>query len=85
MNILLISKYINKLTKDDIKTFAYNKGILLEEYEIDIIYSYTKKYYKEFLQGNDLLILNKLKKEISKNTYNHIINLYNEYKRKINY
>ncbi len=85
MNILLISKYINKLTKDDIKTFAYNKGILLEEYEIDIIYFYIKKYYKEFLQGNDLLILNKLKKEISKNTYNHIINLYNEYKRKINY
>ena len=84
MNILLISKYINKLTKDDIKTFAYNKGILLEEYEIDIIYFYIKKYYKEFLQGNDLLILNKLKKEISKNTYNHIINLYNEYKRKIN-
>ena len=65
MNILLISKYINKLTKDDIKTFAYNKGILLEEYEIDIIYFYIKKYYKEFLQGNDLLILNKLKKEIS--------------------
>ena len=85
MNILLISKYINKLTKDDIKTFAYNKGILLEEYEINIIYFYIKKYYKEFLQGNDLLILNKLKKEISKNTYNHIINLYNEYKRKINY
>ena len=85
MNILLISKYINKLTKDDIKTFAYNKGILLEEYEIDIIYFYIKKYYKEFLQGNDLLILNKQKKEISKNTYNHIINLYNEYKRKINY
>lgn len=85
MNILLISKYINKLTKDDIKTFAYNKGILLEEYEIDIIYFYIKKYYKEFLQSNDLLILNKLKKEISKNTYNHIINLYNEYKRKINY
>lgn len=85
MNILLISKYINKLTKDDIKTFAYNKGILLEEYEIDIIYFYIKKYYKEFLQGNDLLILNKLKKEINKNTYNHIINLYNEYKRKINY
>ena len=83
MNILLISKYINKSTKDDIKTFAYNKGILLEEYEIDIIYFYIKKYYKEFLQGNDLLILNKLKKEISKNTYNHIINLYNEYKRKI--
>ena len=35
MNILLISKYINKLTKDDIKTFAYNKGIPIEEYEID--------------------------------------------------
>ena len=32
MNILLISKYINKLTKDDIKTFAYNKGIPIEEY-----------------------------------------------------
>lgn len=83
MNILLISKYINKLTKDDIKTFAYNKGIPIEEYEIDIIYSYIKKYYKEFLQGNDALILNNLKKEISENTYNHIINLYKEYKRKL--
>ena len=42
-----------------------------------------KKYYKEFLQGNDTLILNNLKKEISENTYNHIINQYKEYKRKL--
>jgi hypothetical protein len=35
MNILLISKYINKLTKDDIKTFAYNKGIPIEENSLD--------------------------------------------------
>lgn len=83
MNIMLISEYINRITKKDIINYSLKQNIVLEEKEIDILYKYIKEEYINFI-NNPEKILNNLKKEISKNTYNLIYELYFKYKEKIN-
>lgn len=84
MNIFIINEYIKKITQEDIKKFAIKNKIELTEKEIDIIYQYIKTRYKEFINGNSLKILEEIKKEVSPNTYNKIISLYNQYKGYLN-
>lgn len=84
MNNFFISKYINNITLNNINDFAKKEGIFLINNEDKIIYNYIKKYWKVFLYDNPDNIFNKLKHEISNNTYNKIIEVYNKYKNKIN-
>lgn len=84
MNIFLITKYINNLTKEDIISYAKKENIILEQYELDIIYNYIKNYYNDFLNGKALDILNELKEKVKINTYNKIENLYFKYKNYLN-
>ena len=81
MNKLLIYKYINNLSKDDILYYTKNKlNYSLESSELDIIYLYIKRYYKEILNGDYIDILTSLKEKIRPNTYNLILNLLDQYK-----
>lgn len=85
MNKLLIYRYINNLSKDDILHYTKNKlNYSLEDNELDIIYLYIKRYYKEILNGNYIDILNNLKERIRPQTYNIILELLNKYKDFIN-
>ena len=74
----LISEYINRLNKDEIKMFALKKGIELTDDEVDIIYDYTKKCWRTFLHGNPRSILDELKIKVRPLTYNKIETLYME-------
>lgn len=85
MNKLLIYKYINNLSKDDILYYTKNKlNYSLEDDELDIIYLYIKRYYKEVLNDNYMDILNSLKEKIRPMTYNIILELLEKYKNFIN-
>ena len=46
--IFLISEYVKRITKNDIKRFALKEGITLTEFEVNIINEYIKNYYKTF-------------------------------------
>ena len=83
MNKLFIYSYINKLTKDDIIRFCNYKNISITNSEINILYSYIKNDYKRFF-NNPEEVLNEIKNKVSNNTFIEIINLYNQYKNKIN-
>jgi hypothetical protein len=83
MNIYLINEYVKRLTKDDIVKFAKSQGIILENEEVDTIYTYIKKYYKTFIYGNPRPILDELKSKVKPITYNKIETLYKEFKDKI--
>ena len=48
MNIYLITEYVNRLKKDDITDFALKQGIVLDNNELDIVYSYIKNNYKKY-------------------------------------
>ena len=84
MNIFIIERYINKLTKNDIYKYSLKEGISLTDKELNIIYYYIKNYYKPFLNGHDKEIINELKTKLTINTQNKIDELYNLYKTKFN-
>ncbi len=82
MNNIIISNYINKITKEDIKKYALKQNITLTEHELDIIYYHIKNNYLIFLK-DPFTILNQIKKEVRTEVYNHIITLYNKYQNTI--
>ena len=79
----LIKEYVLKLTEEDIEKYAKKKGITITDEEIKTIYMYIKNYWKEFLKGNPNELFLELKEKLSKDVYEEVLNLYNEYKNKI--
>ena len=83
INDYLLQVYIDKIEKEDINNFAKKQGIILEENELDIVYTYLKKHWRTFYYGNPKEILNELKTKLSETTYNKIEQLYKQLKEKI--
>lgn len=79
----LIKKYVERLTKEDIKNYAVKEGIVLTDKENTIIYDYIKKYWRTFYYGNPRTQLDELKELLSEETYKKIENLYIDAKRKL--
>lgn len=84
----LIENYINnKLSKEDIKNFAKKENTEITNDEIDIIYETIKKDWKTIYKGcNDDIydIFENLKSKLSPKVYEKVLELYNNYKKKIN-
>ena len=80
---VLIKEYLKRLSLKDINDFANKNNILLKDGEDKIIYDFIKNNWKEVYKGDYNKAFNSLKKEVSIDTYNAIINLYNEFKDKI--
>ena len=78
----LLKNYINKLKKEDIKLFATNNNITLNDNELSIIYDTIKNDYESILYGNHDKVFNELKSRVSSDNYDKIINLFFEYKKK---
>lgn len=83
MNFYLIEEYVNRMQKEDINKFALKQGIILNNDELDILYTYIKNNYKTILYGNPKEILLEIKNKVSSLTYNKIENLYMKFKDKI--
>lgn len=83
MNFYLIEEYVNRMRKEDVNKFALKQGIILNEEELDTIFSYIKNNYKTILYGNPKEILLEIKEKVSSLTYNKIENLYMKFKDKI--
>lgn len=73
----LINKYV---TINNIREIAKKEGIILENYEENVIYSVIKNEWKEICYKDAYKVFEKHKNEIKKETYNCIIRLYNKYK-----
>ena len=82
MQEYLIKEYIKKLNIDDIINFAKKKNIDLSYNDATILYTYAKKYYQEFLNGNEESIIKELKSKLSPNTFREAYKLYLKYKIK---
>ena len=78
----LIKEYLKKLEVDDIKKFAIKNNIKIADTETIILYTYAKKYYQDFINGNDKEIIKELKNKLSSNTFKEVYKLYLEYKIK---
>jgi len=79
----LLKSYIEKLKKEDIIKYIESNNYQVSDKDIDTIYFYIKNYWQDFFNNNEK-IWNKLKNDISTNTYIEITKLYNKYKNFIN-
>mgnify|MGYP004552549785 FL=1 len=83
MNQFFILNYIKKLTKNDIVNFASKQNISLRDDEIDVIYSYIKTRYSDFLAGREKELLLEIKEQVSSSTYLKILEYYQLYLEKV--
>ena len=79
---LIIKEYINKLNINNIKKYAYNNNISLNDNETNYLYNFIKNNWRELYRKKDITILYELKNNINIDAYNHIITLFNKYKNK---
>lgn len=77
MNENLIKKYV---TINNINLLAKKEGIILKDYETNIIYETIINNYETICYGDPLSIFVNLKRELREDTYNLVIKLYNKYK-----
>lgn len=77
----LIEKYVNKLTKDDIRNYLSKEYVTASENEIDTIYNIIKNDYNEILDTNLMTYLSNNNINLNQELYKKIIEKYNEYKK----
>jgi len=78
---LYISKYVNKLSKEEMVNFLMKENIILNEKEIDFLFSYIKKNWKLIFDNQDKIFLD-LKENLNITTYTKIEPILIFYKEK---
>ena len=84
MNIYLIREYVNRLRKEDVNNYALKQNIVLDNSEIDFIYSYIKNNYRKILSRDISLSLEEVKPNLKDSTYNKLVILIYNNRDKIN-
>lgn len=84
MNIYLIREYVNRLRKEDVNNYALKQNIVLDNSEIDFIYSYIKNNYRKILSRDISLSLDEVKPKLRDSTYNKLVILIYYNRDKIN-
>lgn len=82
MKQVLIQKYIDMITKEDIKKFALANGESLTSEEVDIIYRAIKDEWKTIIYDDYHVILNRYKNSFTVDKLKKIENLIILYKDK---
>lgn len=77
-----IENYIQKISKQDILSFAYQNNLSLSKEEIDILYHYLLNNYKDLLNGNSRGIFEALEAKIDSDKLDKIKELYKFYYNK---
>lgn len=79
MHKFFISQYVSRLTKEDVKTFALKNDIYLDNQELDVIYDNLKQHWETVLYGNPEVVFEKLKHQLSEESYQKGLQLYQYY------
>ncbi len=78
----IIERYINKITKEDVKVFATKKGANLSPEELNFTFDFIKKNWRDVLKNPNLFDLNRYKAHYSEDNFNKIKQVFNEYYQK---
>lgn len=78
----MISRYILKLTKEDVNNFAIKKNIILSEDELNFVYTFIKKNWEQILGNPKLLHLERYQNNFTPENFLKIQKLCNEYSAK---
>jgi len=74
-----ISRYMNKITMEDINNFALKKNIYLSENELTFTFEFVKKNWNQILSNPNMLNIDRYKNIYSEENFNKIKILFNEY------
>ena len=74
-----ISRYMNKITMEDINNFALKKNIYLSENELTFTFEFVKKNWNQILSNPNMLNIDRYKNIYNKENFNKIKILFNEY------
>lgn len=80
----LIKGYIDKLTETDIKKYAKNYNIDINDEECKVLYLYAKNYWKDFYKDEPKELINELEEKLRPDTFNTLYKIYKDTKSKIN-
>ena len=80
----IIENYVNKLTISDIKIFLEKNDIYLNKNELLFTYQNIKNNWKDILNNKDSFNINDYAKYYSKDNFNKLNNIINEYRNKYN-
>ncbi len=75
----IIERYIKNLSKEQVNNFALKNNVNLSGLELDFLYVFIKKNYKEILANPNLLNLDRYKTKFSEENFIKIKKLFNEY------
>lgn len=78
----LVEKYIKNMTIDDVKNFALKKGANLSESELNFTFNFIKNNYQNILKNPSLLDLERYKNQYTKENYEKITKVFQEYSQK---
>ena len=78
----IIERFINKMSKEDIRNFASSKNINLSDEELDFTYDFIKKNYKNILTSPKLFNLDRYENKYTKENFSKITKVYQEYTQK---
>lgn len=78
----LIEKYIKNMTISDVKNFTLKKGANLSENELNFTFNFIKSNYQNILKNPSLLDLERYKNKYTKENYEKLVKVFNEYSQK---
>ena len=78
----IIRRYMDKLTIDDVKNFANNNDVLLNEHELNFTYQFVNKNWEVILPNPNSLNLERYKNEFSEENFAKIKKLITIYYQK---
>lgn len=78
----LISRYMARMTKEDVNNFALSKNAVLSEQELDFVYNFVKKNWQQVLKNPSILNLERYKNHFSPENFLKIKKLFEEYSAK---
>ncbi len=78
----IVEAYMNKLTKEDVNSFATKKGANLSPEELDFTYNFIMKNWKDIFKNPNLFDINRYQNKYTPQNFTKVKQVFNEYYQK---
>lgn len=78
----IIERYMAKITKEDVASFAHSKNCYLSNEELDFTYTFIKKNWKDILKNPAVFDIDRYKNMYSAENFKKVKQVYTEYFQK---
>ena len=75
----IIERYMERITKEDVRQFALKKDCHLSEEELDFTYTFIKKNWKDIIKNPQVFNIDRYKERFSEENFKKVKQVYTEY------